>query len=58
MEERELKVIFGSDGRGGMNTKVSLPITWLRKMGIVPENRDVIVTFDQEKEEIIIKKQK
>ena len=56
MEERKLKVIFGNDGRGGVNTKVSLPITWLRKMGIVPEDRDVIVQYDEENNRIIISK--
>lgn len=56
MEERKLKVIFGNDGRGGVNTKVSLPITWLRKMGVVPEDRDVIVQYDEENNRIIISK--
>ena len=58
MEERKMRVIFGQDGRGGVNSKVSIPITWLRKMEITPEERNVILQFDEENEQIIIKKQK
>lgn len=58
MEERELRVIFSRDGRGATNTKITLPVKWLRNMGINPENREVILQYDEENEQIIIKKQK
>lgn len=58
MEEREMRVIFGKDGKGGVNSKVSIPITWLRKMNVTPEERDVKIQFDEENEQIVIKKQK
>ena len=58
MEKRVLKVIFGKDGRGATNTKLTLPITWLREMGITQDERDVSVEYDKENEQITIKKEK
>ncbi len=58
MEERKLKISFnksgGTAGKGGVTTRVTLPKTWIDKMGITQEEREVTVTFDEEK--IIIKK--
>ena len=56
MEARTLKVIFGKDGRGATNSKIALPISWLKSMGVNPEEREVSVDYDEEKKEIIIKK--
>lgn len=58
MEERRLKVLFGKSGAGSINTRICLPITDLKKMGVTPENREVIYFFDEEKKEMIIKKAK
>ena len=56
MEERKLKIMFNSDGKGRYTHKLSLPKTWLEKMGISFEDREVTVIFDEEKKEVIIKK--
>lgn len=58
MEERKLKVIFGKDGRGATNTKITLPVTWLKEMGITQDEREVIMEYDKENEIITIKKEK
>jgi len=58
MEERKLNIIFNKSGSGSINTKVSLPVTWIKQMGITKDNREVIAEFDEEKQEIVIKKQK
>lgn len=58
MEERKLNIIFNKSGSGSINTKVSLPVTWVKQMGITKDDREVIAEFDEEKQEIIIKKQK
>lgn len=58
MEERELRVIFSKDGRGATNTKITLPVKWVRNMGVNPEQREVILQYDEENEQIIIKKAK
>ncbi len=58
MEERELRVIFSKDGRGATNTKITLPVKWVRDMGVNPEKREVALQYDEENKQIIIKKQK
>ncbi|MBQ9658924.1 MAG: AbrB/MazE/SpoVT family DNA-binding domain-containing protein [Clostridia bacterium] len=58
MEERKLNIIFNKSGSGSTNTKVSLPITWIKQMGITQNNREVVAIYDEEKQEITIKKQK
>lgn len=58
MEERKLNIIFNKSGSGSINTKVSLPVTWIKQMGITKDNREVIAEFDEEKQKIVIKKQK
>ena len=58
MEERKLNIIFNKSGSGSINTKVSLPVTWIKQMGITKDNREVNAKFDEEKQEIVIKKQK
>ena len=58
MEERELNIIFNKSGSGSMNTKVSLPITWIKQMGITEKERKVVAIYNEEKQEITIKKQK
>ena len=43
MEARTLRVMFGKDGRGATNSKITLPISWLKDMGVNPEDREVLV---------------
>ena len=56
MEERKLKVIFSKDGRGATNTKITLPISWLKDMGVSQENREVKLIYDENTKQIIIEK--
>jgi hypothetical protein len=53
MDERKLKISFnksgGTAGKGGVTTRVTLPKTWIDKMEITQEEREVTVTFDGEK---------
>ena len=58
MEERKLRVIFSRDGRGATNTKITLPVKWVRDMGVNPEKREVVLQYDEKNKEIIIRKQK
>jgi hypothetical protein len=48
-ETRILKVLFGKSGSGSINTRISLPITWLKEMGITQDNKEVEVTFEGNK---------
>ena len=54
MNKRILKVIFTKGGSGSISTKLSLPIKWVRELGINEENREVVLELDKDK--IIITK--
>lgn len=56
MEERKLNISFSKSGSGSYTPRISLPATWIKEMGIDVENREVLVSFDNE--EITIKKAK
>lgn len=56
MEERELKITFGKAGNGGRVTRLTIPIKWIDGMEITPEERNVIVSYNEETKEIIIRK--
>ena len=55
MEERTIKVFFGKAGNG-VGAKLTLSVPLLKKMGITPENRDVKVIYDEERQTITIQK--
>ncbi|MDK2584237.1 AbrB/MazE/SpoVT family DNA-binding domain-containing protein [Romboutsia sedimentorum] len=55
-EERNLKISFTKSGSGSESTRVSLPIKWIRELGITPDDREVEVTLEDDK--IIISKKK
>ena len=57
MEKRTLKISFGKSGNGGVNPKLSIPKSFLDKMNITQDEREVEMLFDEEKMSItIIKK--
>lgn len=56
MEERKLKIMFANDGKGRYTHKLSIPKTWLEKMEVSIDEREVLVTFDEENKTIFIKK--
>lgn len=51
-------VTFSKSGSGSRTPKISLPITWLRDMGINPENREIKIEYNELSKEIIIKSAK
>ena len=50
MEKRRCKIlVYRAGGNTGRNTKkygISLPSKWMKEMGITPEERDVLISFD------------
>ena len=56
MEIRNLKIAFNKSGAGNITPRISLPAVWIKEMGIVLEDREVEVIF--ENNEIVIKKRK
>lgn len=53
---RELKIMFNNDGKGTYTNRISLPKTWIARMGITSDEREVIVKFEDDKRIIIEKK--
>lgn len=56
MEGRNLKIIFNKSGDGYMSGKLSVPMTWLKDMGLTPEDREVEVIYNEETKSFITKK--
>lgn len=57
MEKREVKVSFGKSGNG-IGAKLTLPIPFLRKLGITQEERDIELILDEERQVLEIRKKK
>lgn len=55
MEKRDLNISFYKAGNGTA-TRLTVPITWLRKLGVTPEDRAVELFFDEENNQLILKK--
>lgn len=53
METRTARVILNKSGgnasAGAFNAKLSLPIVWVRNMGIDLDNREVKISYDGNK---------
>ena len=49
MEERKAKISYNKSGRGSLTTRVTLPITWLRQLGVSEEDREVKLTLKENK---------
>ncbi len=56
MKTRILKVSFGKSGSGSVNTKISIPKKHLDEMGVSPDEREVLMSYDEEKKIITIQK--
>ena len=46
--KKKLKIIYSKNGSGNPTAKLSLPLTWLRNMGLNQLNRDVEVIFNND----------
>lgn len=53
IESRKLKIIFskagGNASENARSTKIALPVTWVRGLGLTIDNREVKTTYDGEK---------
>lgn len=58
MGKRVLKVSFFKSGSGSISPKVNIPKSYLEKLNITQEEREIEVEVREETEEIIIRKKK
>ena len=58
MNKRILKVSFGKSGAGSISPKLSIPKSFLDKININQDEREIEIELNEETEEIIIRKKK
>ena len=51
--ERILNISFNKSGNGSYTPRISLPISWIKEMGINKENRSVKVIFENNEIRIV-----
>lgn len=49
MEVRNLKIMFQKSGSGSVNTRIAIPLSWVREIGANEKEREVKVMFDGQK---------
>lgn len=58
MEKRVLKVSFFKSGSGSISPKLNIPKSFLDKIGVTQEDREIEITIDEKNSKIIIEKKK
>lgn len=53
-QERKAKIQFGKNGQGNITNRITIPVPWVKELGITEENREVKLTLKDGK--IIIEK--
>ena len=54
MEERKANIIFAKNGNGYVTNRITLPVPWVKELGITEEEREVKIILEDDK--IIIEK--
>ena len=58
MKKRDLKISFGKSGSGSISPKLSIPKTFLDKIGVNQEEREIEIEVNEDTQELIIRKKK
>lgn len=56
IEKRTAKILWSKSGNDSDTTRVALPVSWVRQMGLSYEERELDISFDEKMGIIIIKK--
>ncbi len=56
MEEKKVKVILYKSGDGYVTPRAPIPMKWFKKMGLSEEELEVKIRFNEETNELIIRK--
>ena len=56
MDKRVAKVLWSKGGNKSDNTRITLPVSWIRDMGLTKEIREMDIEYDQEKKIITLRK--
>lgn len=49
MEKRQINMMFQKGGSGSVTTRLAIPKSWVDKMGVTQEEREVVAEFDGER---------
>lgn len=49
LEQRKINMMFQKGGSGSVTTRLAIPKSWVDKMGVTQDEREVIVEFDGER---------
>lgn len=59
-DKRKAKIIYNIPGgfatKNAITNRVTIPVPWVKAMGITKEDRDVLLEFDRDTNKIIITK--
>lgn len=56
MKTKINNVSLVKSGKGNITPRISIPHSWLKKIGITEKEREVLLTFDEKGKKIIIEK--
>ncbi|WP_300389198.1 hypothetical protein [Fusobacterium sp.] len=56
MDKRIAKVLWSKGGTRSDTTRITLPVSWIRDMGLTKEIREMDIEYDQEKKIITLRK--
>lgn len=56
MDKRMAKTLWVKSGAGSDTVRLTIPVSWIRDMGLSKEERVVEIEYDKENKKIIIKK--
>ena len=54
LDERTTRVQFGKNGQGYVTNRITLPVPWVKELGITEDEREVKIILEDDK--IIIEK--
>ena len=58
MEKRVLNISFYKSGNGGISSRLSIPIKWIKDMELIQDDKSVEVYYDEVTKTITIQKKK
>ena len=58
MEKRDLNISFYKAGNGGISNRITLPKKWVEKLGITENDRIIELLFDEDNDQLIIRKKR
>lgn len=49
MEKRKTRIQYAKSGKGSVTTRITLPVIWVRELELTPDDREVMLTLEDNK---------